>query len=91
MNTEKVTENVGWNKDQLDLFIYINKWDKKNENFIMLNDKNTGFNRLCRSKNWNIKNKRLQLLLKGGNFTDYHALRPYEKYKEINDMVIDFI
>lgn len=83
--------NIGWNKDQLDLFTYVNKWDKKNENFIMLNDKDTGFKRLCRSQHWGIENKRLQLMLKRGNFTDYHALRPYEKYKEINDMVIDFI
>ena len=83
--------NIGWNKDQLDLFTYINKWDKKNENFIMLNDNDTGFKRLCRSQHWNIKNKRLQLLLKEGNFTDYHAYRPYEKYKEINDMIIDLI
>lgn len=80
----------GWNKDQLDLYTYINKWDKKEESFITLSDRRTGFQRLCRSR-FSILNRKIERSIIKGKFSDYHALRPYMKYKETNDRIIDLI
>jgi len=80
-----------WTCDQQDLYIYINKWSKKEKDFVMLNDKITKFNRLCRARfpalNDNIINK-----IKSGFYTDYHMLRPHEgNNKIINEKILEII
>lgn len=80
----------GWNKDQLDLYFYINKWDNFSDRFISLDIDKLSFKRLCRSQNFSMNNK-IKKLINLNFFTDYHAYRPYEKYKEINDMIIDLL
>lgn len=83
----KITEGYprkGWAIDQIHLNKYIKIWNEKTTNFIRLKEMN--FNRLCRSKfkslNNNIINK-----IKSGYYSDYHCLRPYEKYKNINELI----
>ena len=80
----------GWNKDQLDLYNYLNKWDRKDEDFIILRGDKNNINRLCRSQ-FRCLNKKLRKLIIKGHFTDYHALRPYEKYKDINDKIVNLL
>jgi hypothetical protein len=70
----------GWFTDQVDLFKRVMSWHMKTSNFVYLKDKETGF-------------KRLDRINFGYNpsitYTDYHGLRPYSQYKEINDRVVD--
>lgn len=79
--------NIGWNIDQLDLYKFINKWDKKNTRFIQLNVNDLNFKRLCRSQ----FSKGLLKHISEGAFSDYHALRPYSKYKEMNDKIYELL
>ena len=57
--------------------------------FIYLKDSNTNFKRLDRNTfklNDDIINK-----IKNGYYSDYHCYRPYDKYKVINDSIIDLL
>jgi len=82
----------GWFTDQERLTRLVIEWNKKTGNFIKLYDKNTNFYRLCRSDNNilelnqttidNIKNKK---------YVDYHMLRPFNSYREINNRIIDYL
>ena len=79
--------NIGWNIDQLDLYTSINNWNRYNSHFIQLTDKETKYKRLCRSR----FNNHLLRCISKGIFTDYHALRPYSKYKKINDRIYELL
>ncbi len=81
----------GWSTDQLDLYKYVIRWNKNTKRFVCLgNNKPICFRRLCRSHkfrlNPNIKNK-----IKNGYYCDYHAYRPYAKYKKINDRIVQLL
>ena len=82
--------NSGWCTDQIDLYKYVMSWNETSKNYIKLYDKYTKHNRLDREdlkKYLTKKNiKRLLFLINKGFFTDYHILRPYTKYKQINDL-----
>jgi len=75
-----------WYTDQIKLRKYVNKFSRKNNHrLILLNDKETEFNRFNRTE--------LDLhyeLMKSNNdivFTDFHMPRPYdEHYKIINEV-----
>ena len=89
-NYSCVPGQEGWNKDQLDLYTFINLWNHKKDRFIILKQNETKFNRLDRIYFRGI-NKNLQVSIKKGKFTDYHALRPYKNHKKINDEVVDLL
>ena len=65
------------------------KWNKETNNFIILNDKNTGYNRLNR-KTFNL-NEQIKTFIKKGHYSDYHCYRPYKDYKDINDKIVDLL
>jgi len=78
-----------WCRDQEDLYIYINNWNKKDTHFVMLNDSITRYKRLCRASFPKLDNVLFDNINKG-IYTDYHMLRPNEgKNKEINEKIVD--
>jgi hypothetical protein len=79
----------GWSTDQIDFYNYVINWNKNTNNFIILNDRNTGFNRLNRDTF--IVNQQLENLIQNGYYSDYHCYRPYSKYKDINDKILDLL
>jgi hypothetical protein len=80
----------GWSTDQIDLYNHVMIWNSKTNNLIILKDKNTKFNRLNRNRFSKI-NDTLEKNIKNGIYTDYHCLRPYDKYKEINDKIYNLL
>ena len=54
-----------------------------------LTDQQTTFKRLCRGKNFNLKNIESQIT--NGIYSDYHMLRPYEQYTYINNKILDLL
>ena len=79
----------GWGTDQIDFYNYVMNWNKQTNHFVILNDRNTGYNRLDR--NTFVLNTHTQNLIKNGYYSDYHCYRPYHKYKEINDRVVELL
>ena len=77
----------GWNIDQLVLIEKFNNYTGKK---IILNDKITRFNRLDRS-GFNFNDKNLRSNISSGVYSDYHCLRPYSQYKEINDKTVSYL
>jgi hypothetical protein len=76
----------GWGTDQQILLKKFNSW---NGSKITLNDSITKFKRLDRSHPWIFNNhSQLSIDIKNGIYIDYHCLRPYSQYKEINDFVV---
>lgn len=82
--------NMGWCSDQIDLFQSIKNWEKRDTHFKVLHDKQTGFCRLDRNT-FDIRNTTLQSYIKNGMFSDYHCYRPYETYKDINEMIYELL
>lgn len=88
MNFIEGAGQCGWFTDQTDLFNNIYLWNNKTHNFIYLNDKNTGYSRLDRiHMNTVMLDEHIKNKIRNGYFSDYHCLRPYSKYKTINDMI----
>ena len=84
--------NTGWNTDQRDFYRYVVKWAIKTSKFIYLNDNKTGYNRLDRIHGHTQELcEDLQACIKQGGFSDYHMLRPYSQYKEINDKIVGLL
>jgi hypothetical protein len=75
----------GWFTDQKELYKRVISWHQKTKNFIFLSDRKTGFSRLDRGT-FSI-NQELINDIKSGKISDYHAFRPYSKYKEMNDII----
>lgn len=81
--------NIGWNTDQKELYKYINKWNNKTNDFLMLKDKNTGYNRIDRNDKCGLDiDENVKLDIINGKYSDYHICRPYEKYKKYNDEIL---
>jgi hypothetical protein len=76
--------NKGWNTDQLHLYKRVLEWNKNTNNFVHLYDTKTGYMRLDRINFEFDKTK-----IKNGYYSDYHCCRPYDKYKSINDEIIN--
>ena len=79
----------GWDKDQRDLYYNIMEWNKKTNNFIYLYDNKTGKRRLGRNRPFKIEE--IKDNIKKGYYSDYHCLRPYSKYKHINDKILEIL
>ena len=82
--------NHAWNTDQFDLFKYVTFWNRYKKNLIILKDKETKYNRLDRGK-FNITDETIIKNIKSGKYTDYHCLRPFKKYEEINNKIFDLL
>ena len=80
----------GWYTDQINLYNYLNKWEKKNVRHKILNDKHTKFRRLCRKTNFTLTHDIIKNIKKG-YYSEYHAYSPYEEYKKINDDILKII
>ena len=85
-NKNIIKEGYGndlWCTDQIILYDMVIKWNKKFNNFICLNENNTGFNRLNRNTFSDINNI-MKKNISEGIYSDYHCYRPMSKYFEIN-------
>lgn len=80
----------GWYSDQINLYKYLNNWDKKSIRHKILDDKNTNFNRLCRKTNFTLT-KEIKNNIKKGYYSEYHAYSPYEEYEKINNDILNLI
>lgn len=89
INYQNTHGGNGWFTDQLDLYRHVMEWNKLTKKFTYLKDKETGFNRLDRDR-FNYDNK-VKNAIKTETYTDYHALRPYNQYKKINDEVVELL
>jgi len=78
----------GWNTDQRYFYNNITMWSKYNSDFVYLFDNKTGYNRLDRHENFKITDKDNII---NEMYTDYHALRPYSTYANINNEIIDLL
>ena len=89
-----ILENkIYWVSDQYSLYYYLNKWNKHDINFKFLDVNFTNTKLLCRNFKKYILDfsSELQNKIKHGFYTDYHMLRPYIEYKEINDKILNII
>jgi len=77
----------GWSTDQLDLYKHVMSWNDKTNNFVYLNDAETGFNRLDRTRF--VLSDRLLESINNGVYSDYHCDRPYLQYKHIVDSIVN--
>jgi len=77
----------GWYTDQVKLYNVVMDWNKKTGKYISFNDMDCNFKRLCRSQNFKINNDLLDKIKKG-YYSDYHALRPYHKFKIQNEIIL---
>lgn len=78
---------VGWNTDQLVLIDAFNAWKGPK---MTLNDRLTGYNRLDRIHPHAFADpSALRGRIHRGEYSDYHCLRPYDDFKEVNDFVVE--
>lgn len=78
----------GWSTDQIVLYNKVMEWNKKTCKLVIINDNITKFNRLDRIYNFNL-NDNIKKNIRDKNYSDYHMKRPYIKYKEINDNIVN--
>lgn len=79
----------GWFTDQKDLFASVMKWHMTTGRFVALNDAGTGFQRLCRASfPWCVDLEQFKKQIGSGAYSDYHCLRPYHDYKDMNDIIL---
>jgi hypothetical protein len=77
----------GWGTDQQILLKKFNYWDGPK---VTLNDSITKFNRLDRGNPAVFNNlNKLKEDIQSGMYSDYHCLRPYLQYKDINDFIVN--
>ncbi len=85
------TKRHKWFIDQLDLYKHVFAWNNKTHRYQNLVDNKTGFKRLDRrlflKDNIHTLPENIANNIKNGKYSDYHSLRPYEKYKDINEKI----
>jgi len=74
----------GWNIDQL---VLIEKFNQYTGTKVILNDNITKYKKLDRT-GYNFNDRFLADKIKSGEYSDYHCLRPYSQFKEVNDFII---
>lgn len=84
------TYNHAWNTDQFDLYKYVTSWHTYTRNLIILKDFDTNYNRLDR-ENFDLSDQTIVRKIKNGEYTDYHCLRPYKDYQEINNEIYNML
>jgi hypothetical protein len=76
----------GWGTDQKILLKIFNHWNGPK---VTLNDQITKYNRLDRIHPWIFEDHvQLTKSVRDGMYSDYHCLRPYSQYKDINDFLV---
>jgi hypothetical protein len=79
----------GWNIDQR---VLTKKFKEHTGNRVILSDRITRYKRLCRSDDKAFRDvNELCCNIRSGMYSDYHCLRPYTDYKEINDKIVSSI
>ncbi len=107
INYADVHGGSGWSTDQVDLYNYVMAWNQKTNNFISLQDNNTGFSRLDRGILTIGNETGLRFTIRGaisllrsldrknkikrGFFSDYHCCRPHHKYENINNKIYNLL
>ena len=81
MSKEK--KNIEWNYDQKLLYLKVNEWNKKTNNFVCLKLKDVKFKRLNRHSFKTVDNSIKNNII-NGVYTDYHCYRPMSNYSKIN-------
>lgn len=84
----------GWSTDQIHLCKYVTEWNKKTNNFIRLKENETKFKRLDRSNIVSVNHEltdEVKKNIKNQTYTDYHCLRPMEKYEKINNDIYNLL
>lgn len=77
---------VGWGTDQVFFAKMVHAWTGPK---VVFNDRVTRFARLDRVLPHQFVNRlMLRAAIQGGVYADYHCLRPYSQYKDINDFVV---
>lgn len=79
----------GWCTDQIDLRAMVWAWEGHSKRFVHLKDETSGYRRLDRMGFY--LDPYIVKLIKDKQFTDFHALRPYQNYKQINDLVAEIL
>ena len=72
-----------WCIDQITLYNKVTEWNKKTNNFVRVNELQTGFNRLNRNA-FDISHPNIIKQITECIYTDYHCYRPMSKYADIN-------
>jgi hypothetical protein len=75
---------LGWNTDELLLFLYLKRWDKYNKNCTKLGHNAMNRHRIDRF-NWHYEID----LLKNGFYIDAHCPRPYQKHRYEIDFIVN--
>ena len=75
----------GWNTDQL---ILVKKYNEYTGPKVVLNDRVCQFKRLDRSYQFCLTKEIYEDIVKG-RYSDYHCMRPYLQFKQINDVVLE--
>ena len=70
-------------------YSWFEKWNKKTNNLICLDENKTGFNRL--SRDTFIMTAELQNAIASGYFVDYHCYRPMREYAALNNQIYDLL
>lgn len=81
---------AGWTTDQKLLYNTVMRWNDKTGNLVLLNDNITKFLRMDRIYGVDIHYQSINDM-RSGKYTDYHMLRPYSKYKNKNDKIIEIL
>ena len=80
-----------WVTDQLHLYEYLQIWKAKTERIILLPPgEEFGKARLNRGRD-DPRNPEVEQKVRFGYYADYHAYRPYQEYKEVNDHVLSLL
>lgn len=86
-----VLYRTGWFTDQVDLYTYVMQWNTTTGNLVRLHDKDTAFNRLDRGRKFDIHSETIKENIQNGAYTDYHCLRPFNEYKNINYQIYELL
>ena len=84
---KKYGKNPYWFLDQITLYKYVMKWNKKTNNLVCLDLKK---NSLVRNR-FNISNKKIKKNISLGKYDDYHCFRPMNKYSKLNWHIYDLL
>ena len=82
-NIQEGHGNTGWCVDQIILYDKVTEWNKKTNDFICLQEKETLFMRLDRNT-FDINNVNIRNNITSGKYTDYHCCRPMSEYSKLN-------
>lgn len=81
---------TGWCIDQSTLYDKIMSWQNYQNDFVRLDENQTGFKRLDRNR-FNISDVNIRKNIVAGNYVDYHCNRPMSRFSEMNWDIFNLI